>query len=194
MHHFRKLPGGWGGGGRCKGAKTSKAPHTAINTSNYPASLKASMLLPFPARKQAPDCAAQNGTFSRVWSQRGRRGGGRPGKEPGAQEGSAQLAGGRQSGRLCGRSPGGEQECVCLRLAGAGGFLSSRVLFLARRHVGGGWRNVGVRWLPGASLCPYSKTTGSIRKNMKFPEDRESPEPNPLRKAWVWGELLALPP
>lgn len=117
------------------------------------------------------------------------------GKSPVPRKAQPSWLAGDRAGDCAARSPGGEQECACLRLAGAGGFLSSRVLFLARRHVGGrGERNVGVQWLPGASLCPYSKTTGSIRKNMKFPEDRESPEPNSLRKAWVWGELLALPP
>lgn len=126
---------------RGKGFKTSKALRTAINTLNYPASLKAFMLLFFPAQKQAPDCGClewniQEGVEPGARDEGSRAGGG---EGSGAQEHSAQLPGKRQPAivRACCL-----QRAVCLRHAGAGDTPASwgqSSSFMKRRERGEGY-------------------------------------------------------
>lgn len=81
---------------RGNGFKTSKALQIAINTLNYPASLKAFMLFLFPAKEQAPDCGCSEWNIQEGVEPAGQEKGGGQGKSSGAREHSAQLAGGRQ--------------------------------------------------------------------------------------------------
>lgn len=86
---------------RGKGFKTSKVLQIAINTLNYPASLKAFILLFLPEQEQAPDCGClewniQEGVEPEGQEKWGGRRGEGGGKGSGAQEHSAQLAGRRQ--------------------------------------------------------------------------------------------------
>ena len=109
---------------RVKGFKTSKALQIAINTLNYPASLKAFMLLFFPTKEQAPDCGCLERNIQEGVEPGGRRGGE-------GREGSKRLG---CPGRL---SPAGWQETAgnCVGL-----LLSEGCVPKARCGTPGSWR------------------------------------------------------
>lgn len=70
---------------RANGFKTSKALQIAINTLNYPVSLKAFTLLFFPAQKQAPDCGCSEWNIQEGVEPTGQeKGGGREGEGKGS--------------------------------------------------------------------------------------------------------------
>lgn len=90
-------------------SKQAKPLQIAINTLNYPASLKAFMLLSFPVQKRAPDCGCLEWNIQEGVERRGR------GRE--REEGRAtlcrpgrvtQLAGGTQWAIVL------AEGCICL--------------------------------------------------------------------------------
>lgn len=83
--------------------KTSKVLQIAINTLNYPASLKAFMLLFFPAKKQAPDCGCSEWNIQEGVEPVGQeKGGGRAGKSSGAQNSQLSWLAGDRTGNCAG--------------------------------------------------------------------------------------------
>lgn len=113
---------------RGNGFKTSKALQIVINTLNYPASLKAFTLLLFPAKKQAPDCGCLEWNIQEGVQPAGQEMG------EGARErlrcpGTLGPAGWRETERAIVQPVLARSACMCLRLAGAGGFLRSWGLF-----------------------------------------------------------------
>ena len=87
---------------RVKGFKTSKALQIAINTLNYPASLKAFMLLFFPTQEQAPDCGCLERNIQKGVEPGGRRGGeGREGSKRLRCPGRLSLAGWQETAGNC---------------------------------------------------------------------------------------------
>lgn len=173
---------------RANGFKTSKALQIAINTLNYPVSLKAFTLLFFPAQKQAPDCGCSEWNIQEGVEPTGQeKGGGREGegKGSGARERSAQLAGGRQSRRLCGPLPAAERHAAKARWSWALPQFLGTVFFAQRNGERG---TSGLRWLPedafisGSQHClrSYRKPIVSTEKKRKSTEGRPFPQPNSL--------------
>lgn len=110
--------------------KTSKALQIAINTLNYPASLKAFTLLFFPAQKQAPDCGGFRMEHSGGCGASGPGEGGRGAGGGGEGRKSLRVPRNIQPSWLAGDRAGNctglcLQKRILLWSAGAGDFLSS---------------------------------------------------------------------